>query len=112
VILSRLPWILPLAVANVLVACQSTPDVVPVGIRNVTSVSVTLKQCDVRCNEIHRVETLSPGRTATVVIGTDGVANYWMVERDGKNQGCLKLIEDGYHTGDVVSVTETVTCPA
>jgi hypothetical protein len=80
-------------------------------IRNNEGQAVTLQQCDVRCNQFHRVEVLEPGATVKVNTSTGDVPNYWMVVANGTVVGCLNLLEDGYHPGEVFSVTHTVPCP-
>ena len=100
-----------LAAMALLSGCQEMPDVVPVTIRNDEAVTVTVEQCDVRCNEIHRTETLPPGATVMVNTSTGGDPNYWIVLVGGRNVGCVDLLENGYHTGDVFDVTHTVRCP-
>jgi hypothetical protein len=96
---------------SLLNACQEMPDVVQVTIRNDASQAVTLQQCDVRCNQVHRTETLEPGATVKVNTSTGDVPNYWMVIANEKVTGCLNLLENGYHPGDVFNVTHTVRCP-
>jgi hypothetical protein len=92
-------------------ACQELPDVVQVTIRNDAGQAVTLRQCDIRCGQVHRTETLEPGATVSVNTSTGNVPNYWMVIANGTVTGCLNLMENGYHPGDIFNVTHTVPCP-
>ena len=92
-------------------ACESMPDVVQVTIRNNEVEAVTLRQCDVRCNQVHRIETLEPGATLKVNTSTANVPNYWMVVTNGTVVGCVDLLENGFHPQDVFDVTNTVPCP-
>jgi hypothetical protein len=80
-------------------------------IRNDTSRTVMLKQCDVRCDTFHEVDRLAPGRTVEVNVSDQGVTNSWVVaSTSDQTLGCLALRFPHKQSGVVVN-TSTMTGP-
>jgi len=89
-----------------------TEDTFAVTLKNDTEVPVSLKQCDVKCNEFHEQHRLTPGGTVGVNTSASDTANWWVVQ-DGSGQvlGCLDLQYNHKEVGLVVNVSATVACP-
>ncbi len=97
---------------NGVVGCANGPDTVQVTVRNDTTMNVVIKQCDIRCNEIHEVHRLNPGQTVLVNTSSGGVDNYWLVvDSNGLTLGCLNLYFTHYVDGAVWPISDMGKCP-
>lgn len=100
-----------IAILSALGFRDPTEDAFAVTLRNDTMVPVLLKQCDVRCNEFHEQDRLTPGGTVPVNTGLD-TPNWWVVQdASGRVLGCLNLQYKQKQTGIVVNVSAVMPCP-
>ena len=95
-----------------MLACTDGSGVMTVAIHDDLNSAVVIKQCDVRCDQTHETDRLSPGQSVAVNTSYNNVDNYWMVfGPDGGLIGCLDLVFSKRQDGVVVGVTSARACP-
>jgi hypothetical protein len=89
-----------------------TEQVFPVMLANDTRGLVDVQQCDTDCGTVHDQFTLAPGEAREVgASDRPEVTQWYRVSGPGLPSGCVPLTFDGRHSGTVVSVRPTATCP-
>lgn len=69
-----------------------TDQAFTVTVRNDTSATVVVKQCDSTCETFHETDRISPGADVAVNTSSDGIADWWAVtDTSGSLLGCLPL---------------------
>lgn len=113
VFLALVPLVLVVAVVAAFNGfLDPTEQTFSVTLRNDTSSTVVLKQCDVDCSSFHSVFRLVPGRTAAVNTSSWGADNWWVVaDQGGRTLGCLDLLFYRKETGVIVDVSGYGRCP-
>lgn len=104
-------WLVAFVAVGVLGFRDPTEQAFAVTLRNDTSRTVVLKQCDVRCDTFHEIDRLTPGSTVEVNVSDQDVTNSWAVASTSDQAlGCLALRFPRRQTGVVVNVS-TMTGP-
>jgi hypothetical protein len=95
-----------------LLACSNEPEVMSVRVVNDTLSTVTIKQCDTTCQQIHDVVNLNPGQSVEVNTSSGGVPNYWkVVGPQSSDLGCLNLAFSHYVDNAIVNISSRGRCP-
>ncbi len=104
-------WLAAFVAVGVLGLRDPTEEGFAVTIRNDTSRTVVLKQCDIRCDVFHEIDRLTPESTVEVNVSDQDVTNSWVVaSTSDQTLGCLALRFPHKQTGVVVN-TSAMTGP-
>ncbi len=104
-------WLVAFVAVGMLGLRDPTEQEFTVTLRNDTSRTVVLKQCDVRCDTFHEIDQLTPGRTVEVNVSDQDVTNSWVVASTSDQiLGCLALRFPRRQSGVVVNAS-TMTGP-
>jgi len=80
-------------------------------IRNDTSNSVEIVQCDVSCAVLHDRATVGPHGGLEVSLSNEGIEVGYLVERpNGERLGCIYMDYDGVEQTPEVFVSHVVKC--